>query len=122
MPQTIVIVGGGIIGAMAAYHLTQQGADVTVVDAGNARATDASFGCINASFFADDAHFRLRAEGIAAYVRLAKTLHVPVTTQGSLLCGKTKGLLLTRNWTSLTFLALMLRSLTGRLLRCWNRQ
>ncbi|MFT5066676.1 MAG: glycine/D-amino acid oxidase-like deaminating enzyme [Reinekea sp.] len=84
MPQNIVIVGGGIIGAMAAYHLTQQGAQVTVVDAGNARATDASFGWINASFFADDAHFRLRAEGIAAYLRLAKTLHVPVTTQGSL--------------------------------------
>ena len=61
---------------MAAYHLTQQGAGVTVVDAGNARATDASFGWINARLFADDAHFWLRAEGIAAYLRLAKTLIV----------------------------------------------
>ncbi|MCO4846510.1 MAG: FAD-binding oxidoreductase [Yoonia sp.] len=84
MPQNIVIVGGGIIGAMAAYHLTQRGAQVTVLDAGHARATDASFGWVNASFFADDAHFQLRAEGIAAYVRLANTLDVPVTTQGSL--------------------------------------
>ena len=84
MAQNIVIVGGGIIGAMAAYHLAKQGAQITVVDAGNARATDASFGWINSSFFADDAHFNLRTEGIAAYKRLAKTLDVPVTTQGSL--------------------------------------
>ena len=84
MAQNIVIVGGGIIGAMAAYHLAKQGAQITVVDAGNARATDASFGWINSSFFADDAHFNLRTEGIAAYKRLAETLDVPVTTQGSL--------------------------------------
>ena len=84
MAQNIVIGGGGIIGAMAAYHLAKQGAQITVVDAGNARATDASFGWINSSFFADDAHFNLRTEGIAAYKRLAKTLDVPVTTQGSL--------------------------------------
>ena len=79
MAQNIVI-----IGAMAAYHLAKQGAQITVVDAGNARATDASFGWINSSFFADDAHFNLRTEGIAAYKRLAETLDVPVTTQGSL--------------------------------------
>lgn len=84
MPPKIVIVGGGIIGAMAAYNLTLAGADVTVVDAGYSRATDATFGWVNASFFIDDAHFRLRSEGIAAHARLAKALDVPVTTQGSL--------------------------------------
>ncbi len=84
MPKNIVIVGAGIIGAISAYRLTQSGANVTVVDAGSGRATDASFGWINASFFADAAHFRLRAEGIAAYQRLTQTLNVPVETPGSL--------------------------------------
>ncbi len=84
MPQKIIIVGGGIIGAMAAYRLTQQGANVTVVDAGHARATDASFSWINASFFTDDAYFRLRTEGITAFGRLGNTLDVPVTSHGSI--------------------------------------
>ena len=65
----IVIVGAGIIGAALAHRLTQEGAEVTVIGAG-AGATPASFGWINASFFLDDDHFRLRAEGIAAWRRL----------------------------------------------------
>ncbi|WP_299374565.1 FAD-dependent oxidoreductase [uncultured Tateyamaria sp.] len=65
----VVIIGGGIIGAALAHRLIRDGADVTVLDAGLG-ATAASFGWINASFFLDDDHFRLRAEGIAAWRRL----------------------------------------------------
>ena len=119
MAQNIVIVGGGIIGAMAAYHLAKQGAQITVVDVGNARATDASFGWINSSFFADDAHFNLRTEGIAAYKRLAKTLDVPVTTKGASY-GKAKGLFLIPNWPSSIGLALMYRSLAVKNSVHWN--
>ena len=84
MAQKIVVIGAGVIGASAAYHLAQAGCDVTVVDAGMGRATDASFGWINASFFADDAHFALRAAGIAAYQNMSQQIDIPVQTPGSL--------------------------------------
>lgn len=65
----IVIVGSGIIGAALARTLARTGADVTVVGAGGG-ATPASFGWVNASFYLNEDHFRLRAEGIAAWQRL----------------------------------------------------
>jgi len=84
MAQKIVIVGGGIIGAMAAFQLAKRGAGVTIIDAGLGRATDASFGWVNASFFLSDDHYRLRAAGIAAYARLSEQIAVPTTRSGSL--------------------------------------
>ncbi len=66
----VVVVGAGIIGASAAFQLARGCADVTVIDAGAPAATAASFGWINASFFLNEAHHRLRAEGIAAWHRL----------------------------------------------------
>lgn len=65
----IAIIGGGIIGAALARHLNRAGADVTVFDTGPG-ATQASFGWVNASFFLNEDHFRLRAEGLAAWRRL----------------------------------------------------
>lgn len=71
MSQRIVVVGAGVIGAAIANQLAQAGHQVTVVDrvgpAGDA--SGRSFGWINASFFADDAHFRLRSAGIEAWRR-----------------------------------------------------
>lgn len=80
----VVIVGAGIIGAALAYALSRHGAAVTVVDshAPAAGATGRSFGWINASFYADAAHFALRAEGIEAYRRLCRDLDLPVTWAG----------------------------------------
>ncbi len=49
--RQIIVVGAGIIGAAAAYNLQKSGAQVTIIDAGGANATSASFGWINASFF-----------------------------------------------------------------------
>lgn len=83
----VVIAGAGLIGAAVAYRLARAGAEVTVVD-GNGPASGASghsFGWINASFFADEAHFRLRCDAIAAYHRLAQDLPgLPVTWPGCL--------------------------------------
>ncbi|MGH1577482.1 NAD(P)/FAD-dependent oxidoreductase [Planktotalea sp.] len=82
--QKIIVVGAGIIGAIAAYELQSAGADVLVLDAGRARATDASFGWVNASFFETQAYFALRVEGIKAYKRLQKRIDVPISWNGSL--------------------------------------
>lgn len=81
---SIIIVGAGIIGAAAAYALQSGGARVTIVDAGGETATTASFGWINASFFHDEAHFRLREEGIVAWHRLSDRLKLPLDWQGTL--------------------------------------
>ncbi len=84
MAQKIIIVGAGIIGASAAWHLARAGADVTVIDAGADRATDASFGWVNASYFANADHFRLRAAGMQAWQTLLAALGVQPLAQGSL--------------------------------------
>ena len=84
MAKRVVIVGGGIIGAAAAYRLARAGADVLVIDAGVGTATVASFGWLNASFYLSEAHFRLRVEGLAAYRRLLAELDVPVRFCGCL--------------------------------------
>jgi glycine/D-amino acid oxidase-like deaminating enzyme len=85
MGKQIVIVGGGIIGSAAAYRLQKAGAQVTLIDAGHPRATDASFGWINASFFLSEDHYRFRAAGLDAYAVLAKELALPFKTPGCLM-------------------------------------
>ncbi len=101
----IVIIGAGIIGATLAYALTQRGAEVTIVDAGQPAggATGASFGWVNASFHADAAHFALRAEGIAAYRRLCHDLALPVAWSGCL-CWEEQGAALEAQAADLTAL------------------
>jgi glycine/D-amino acid oxidase-like deaminating enzyme len=71
-----VVVGAGIIGASVAFHLAEKGARVTVIDAAPpaTMASGRSFGWINASFYLTDAHFHLRAEGMAAHRRLSARL------------------------------------------------
>jgi glycine/D-amino acid oxidase-like deaminating enzyme len=75
----VIVAGAGVIGASVAFHLAERGAAVTVVDAGTPGATGASFGWINASFHLSTAHFRLRAEAIAAHRRLAARLPLAPT-------------------------------------------
>lgn len=70
-----IVIGAGIIGAAIACRLAEQGAEVQVVEAAAAPASGAtgcSFGWINASFHLDESHFRLRAEGMAAWRRLGE--------------------------------------------------
>ena len=87
MAQSVLIIGAGIIGAALAFQLARQGAQVTVLEAGQPAkaASGRSFGWINASFYANPAHHRLRAEGIAAHHRQHKLLPAaPYRWQGTL--------------------------------------
>jgi glycine/D-amino acid oxidase-like deaminating enzyme len=78
-----IVIGAGIVGASIACGLAETGAEVTLVDAAGpgAGATGRSFGWVNASFFADDAHFRLRQAALEAWGRLDPSL---VDTRGCL--------------------------------------
>ncbi|AKS46188.1 Glycine/D-amino acid oxidase [Octadecabacter temperatus] len=81
----VIVVGAGIIGATIAYNLSRDGADVTVVTDQSPSATQASFGWINASFYADEVHHRLRVTSMAAYGRLMDTLpSLPIQMNGAL--------------------------------------
>ena len=45
--KSFIVVGAGILGASAAYHLAKKGADVTLIDRGErGRATDAAAGIV----------------------------------------------------------------------------
>ncbi len=80
-----IVVGVGIIGATIAFNLSRGGADVTVVTDQSPSATQASFGWINASFYADEVHHRLRVASMAAYGRLTDALPaLPIQMNGAL--------------------------------------
>src|SRR3954451_9968032 len=73
----IVIVGAGVVGASAAFHLARSGADVTVFDAqleGRATAAGAGILCPWLSETDDEAFYRLYAAGAAYYPTLASLL------------------------------------------------
>ncbi len=84
MAGRIIVVGAGMIGAAIALQMAQAGWQVTVISAGKPTATAASFGWINASFYLDDDHHRLRAEGIAAWHRLEAKVPLGVDWSGCL--------------------------------------
>ncbi len=84
MVQTHVVVGAGIIGAATAYQLSKAGHRVIVISAGQADATSAAFGWINASFFLNRDHHILRAAGIVAWRRILRDLPLNVDWQGCL--------------------------------------
>lgn len=87
MAQSVLIIGAGIVGASLAFHLSRMGAKVTVLEAAQPAiaASGRSFGWINASFYANPAHHRLRMEGIAAHHRLHALLpDAPYRWQGAL--------------------------------------
>ena len=90
MAQKVVVIGAGILGAATAYELQKSGSDVTVIDSGQGGATQASFGWINASFYLDADHFRLRQQSLTAYRGLAKELSLPINWCGAL-CFETEG-------------------------------
>jgi len=83
LKQHIIIVGAGVVGAAVSFHLANS-ARVTVISSAAPRATDASFGWINASFYHDHAHYRLRHAAITAFEGLMVDGIIPVQRQSSL--------------------------------------
>jgi len=76
MGRKIVVIGAGIIGAAIAYHLSANGADVTVIEksAPASGATAKSFAWINANFAETPEFFALRTASIAAWHDLEKEI------------------------------------------------
>jgi glycine/D-amino acid oxidase-like deaminating enzyme len=71
----VIVVGAGIIGASIAWHLTRDGARVTVVAEDNGGvATPCSFAWINASWGNPDFYFRFRHRAMSEWKRLASEL------------------------------------------------
>jgi glycine/D-amino acid oxidase-like deaminating enzyme len=65
----VAIVGAGIVGSAIGLELAGRGAAVTLVDAGGERASENSFGWINASWFNRPDYFRLRHFSMGAWRR-----------------------------------------------------
>jgi D-hydroxyproline dehydrogenase subunit beta len=82
----IAIIGAGIIGASLAHRLAKSGARVTLLDAGQPAnaASGASFGWLNASYFATPAHHHLRAAALKAHRALDLELATGTIWQGAL--------------------------------------
>lgn len=100
----IIIVGAGIVGCALAYRLASGGHAVTVIEAGQSAgggATGASFGWLNASFFADEAHFRLREAGLSAWRGLSEELNLPALNWSGALWWEEQGAALTALQTQL---------------------
>ena len=85
--KSIAIIGGGVIGLSAAYHLARRSAHVTVVDraAPGGAATAASFAWINAASMNGCAeYYRLRLQSLLEYQRLERDIGLPVKHGGRL--------------------------------------
>ncbi|QJF50982.1 NAD(P)/FAD-dependent oxidoreductase [Roseobacter ponti] len=88
-----IVIGAGIIGALTSFELARRGAEVTVIDAGPpaGAATGSSFGWINASFYENEDHFRLRTAAIDAHHALAGTLSTTAVQWQGCLCWEERG-------------------------------
>jgi glycine/D-amino acid oxidase-like deaminating enzyme len=89
----VVVIGAGIIGAAIAFGLTRRGASVVVIDRQGVggEATARTFGWINASFYHDDHHHRMRAEAIAAWHRTEAALGADLVDWCGALCWEEQG-------------------------------
>lgn len=78
--STVLVVGGGIIGASVAFRAAQAGADVTLIDAGGIGqgASVVGFGSMFASNKNDNDYFQLNVAGMGEHLRLKNELgHAP---------------------------------------------
>ena len=75
-PRSIVVVGGGIIGATIAWYLTREGAKVTLIDAGGigSQTTAASWAWTNATAGNPKPYFDLRTRSMAEWDWLKEQL------------------------------------------------
>ena len=83
----VVVVGAGIVGASIAYHLSLQGAKVTVIDKEGpaSHASRGTFAWINATWAKQPREYhKLSQDSVAAWRNLACELKLPVRWGGSL--------------------------------------
>lgn len=68
----IIVIGSGILGASVAWHLVQEGARVTILEASEAggQATRDSWAWLNASWGNPEPYFRLRVRSLTEWKRL----------------------------------------------------
>lgn len=72
-PETVLVVGAGVIGSAVAMYLARAGRTVTVLAAHSTPpATLGSFGWINANGAKDKAYFGLRMRAVARWHRIAR--------------------------------------------------
>jgi len=71
--KTVLVIGSGIVGSSIAWHLTQAGCAVTVVDSGDGGgvATPNSFAWLNATWGNPKPYFDLRMRSLREWRRLA---------------------------------------------------
>ncbi|MGB3457260.1 MAG: FAD-binding oxidoreductase [Litorimonas sp.] len=84
---SVVVAGAGIVGASIAYHLSRQGAAVTVIDAAApaSQTTLGNFAWINASWAKQPRHYHaLNQDGVAGWRSLSKALGIPLKGGGSI--------------------------------------
>ena len=73
--RSIIVIGGGIIGASIAWHLVQAGAKVRLIaEKPGGVATPTSFAWINASWGNPEPYFRLRTRSMAEWRRLSEAV------------------------------------------------
>lgn len=87
VPLHVAVVGGGIVGASIAYHLTRAGAQVTLLERGElaTRASRGTFAWINATWAKQPRHYHaFNQAGVHGWHRLQAELNIPMRWQGSL--------------------------------------
>lgn len=74
--ERVVIIGGGVLGAVTAYRLLERGAQVTLIDAHapGSGTTATGYAHVNASYAGYWDYFGLRAAGITGYRQLRAEL------------------------------------------------
>jgi glycine/D-amino acid oxidase-like deaminating enzyme len=109
----VIVIGAGVIGALTAYRLAVEGAQVTIIDAAQpaSAASGASFGWINASFYLNDHHYALRFAGMEAHKRLIADLKTTATVWQGCLCWEQRGAALDTQYESLKVLGYDVRYL-----------
>lgn len=95
--RQVIVVGGGIMGASAAWHLTQAGAEVTVIERAlgdGTTATASSFGWVGASASTPSDNpdaFAARLKAVAEFARVERDVGaLPIAARGALLWGATE--------------------------------